>query len=179
MPHVRTETADTLRGLAMGESSVVEGLLGVQENLEDSGLDRRLYALVKLAALIALGAPQASFDALVPFALDAGATAEERPGRAGGRQPGGRHAEGRRGGAGADARSRADRDRGVGGAGRGGSGALAREALVPAQPALHLGDPAVLDDADEHRGARLETARHLADEALAELAPHPPSSAPS
>ena len=77
MPHVRIETADTLRGLAMGESSVVEGLLGVQDNLEDSGLEPRLYGLVKLAALIALGAPQASFAALVPVALDAGATAEE------------------------------------------------------------------------------------------------------
>jgi 4-carboxymuconolactone decarboxylase len=78
MAHVRTETADTLRGLAVGDSSVVEGLLGVQlENLEDSGLDPRVYGLVKIAALIALDAPPASFVAQVTFALEAGATAEE------------------------------------------------------------------------------------------------------
>jgi alkylhydroperoxidase/carboxymuconolactone decarboxylase family protein YurZ len=77
MSHVRIETADTLRGLAMGESSVVEGVLGVHENLEDSGLDQRLYGLVKLASLIALDAPQASYVALVAVALDAGATPEE------------------------------------------------------------------------------------------------------
>jgi 4-carboxymuconolactone decarboxylase len=76
--HVRTETADTLRGLTVGEPSVVEGLLGKQhENLEDSGLDPRAYALVRIAALIALGAPPATFTAQVAFALDSEVTAEE------------------------------------------------------------------------------------------------------
>lgn len=78
MPHVKTETADTLRGLAVGEASVLEGLLGAQlENLEDSGLDPRAYGLVRLAVLIALDAPPPSFAAHVAFALEAGATAEE------------------------------------------------------------------------------------------------------
>ena len=78
MPHVKTETADTLRGLSVGEPSVLEGLLGDQrENLEDSGLDPRVYGLVTMAALIALDAPPASFIAQVAFALEAGATPEE------------------------------------------------------------------------------------------------------
>ena len=78
MTEVKIETADTLRGLSVGEPSVLEGLLGVQlENLEDSGLDQRVYGLVKIAALIALDAPPASFVAQVAFALEAGATAEE------------------------------------------------------------------------------------------------------
>jgi alkylhydroperoxidase/carboxymuconolactone decarboxylase family protein YurZ len=56
----------------------MEGLLGVQrENMEDSGLDPRSYAMVKIAALIALDAPPASFIAQVSFALEAGVSAEE------------------------------------------------------------------------------------------------------
>jgi alkylhydroperoxidase/carboxymuconolactone decarboxylase family protein YurZ len=78
MAEVKTETADTLRGFSLGEPSVMEGLLGVQrENLEDSGLDPRAYAMVKIAALIALDAPPASFIAQVSFALEAGVSAEE------------------------------------------------------------------------------------------------------
>jgi alkylhydroperoxidase/carboxymuconolactone decarboxylase family protein YurZ len=78
MVEVKTETADTLRGLAVGESSVLEGLLAMQvENLEDSGLEPRAYAMVKIATLIAVGAPPASFMAQVAFALRVGVTAEE------------------------------------------------------------------------------------------------------
>lgn len=78
IPHVNTETADTLRGLAMAESSVLEGLHRVQlENLEDSGLDPRVYGMVTVAALIALDAPPPSFAAQATLALEAGATPEE------------------------------------------------------------------------------------------------------
>lgn len=78
MPHVTTETADTLRGMAVGEPSVLEGLLGSRvENLDDSGLDARTYGLVRIAALIALDAPPASVVAEVACALAAGAAPEE------------------------------------------------------------------------------------------------------
>jgi alkylhydroperoxidase/carboxymuconolactone decarboxylase family protein YurZ len=81
MAEVPAETAETLRGVASGEPSVLEGLLGMQlENLEDTGLDARSYALCKLAALIALDAPSASFAAQVAFALGVGVTAEEAVG---------------------------------------------------------------------------------------------------
>ena len=69
---------DSLRGIARGELSVLEGLLGMQlENLEDSGLDPRAYALVKIAALIALEAAPESFVAQIAVALDVGVTPED------------------------------------------------------------------------------------------------------
>jgi 4-carboxymuconolactone decarboxylase len=75
---VKTETADTLRGLSLGETSVLEGLLAMElENLEDTGLEPRAYAMVKIATLIALGAPPPSFMAQVAFALRVGVTPEE------------------------------------------------------------------------------------------------------
>jgi alkylhydroperoxidase/carboxymuconolactone decarboxylase family protein YurZ len=78
MGEVRTETVDTLRGLASAEPSVVEGLMGaLRENLEDSGLDGRAHGLVRLAALIALDAPPAAYHRHVAAARDAGVTPEE------------------------------------------------------------------------------------------------------
>jgi 4-carboxymuconolactone decarboxylase len=78
MADVKTETADTLRALSAGDSTVLEGLLGMQlENLEDSGLDSRAYAMCKIAALVALDAPPACFTAQVGFALRTGVSAEE------------------------------------------------------------------------------------------------------
>ncbi len=78
MTDVRTETADTLRGISAAEPTVLDGLLGPRrENLQDSGLDARMHALVTVAALIALDAPPAAYAAQVTAALDAGATPEE------------------------------------------------------------------------------------------------------
>jgi alkylhydroperoxidase/carboxymuconolactone decarboxylase family protein YurZ len=78
MTDVRTETADTFRGIAAGEPTVLEGLLGARgENLQDSGLDGRAHALVRVAALIALDAPSASYASEVSAALAAGATPED------------------------------------------------------------------------------------------------------
>lgn len=72
------ETADRLEGLATLEEDVVSTLLEMQiHNLEASGLDPRTYALVKIAALIALDAPPASYLAQVSFARDAGVEPEE------------------------------------------------------------------------------------------------------
>ena len=78
MGELRTETVDTLRGLASAEPSVVECLMGaLRENLEDSGLDRRTHGLVRLAALIALDAPPPAYLRHVAAARDAGVTPEE------------------------------------------------------------------------------------------------------
>jgi 4-carboxymuconolactone decarboxylase len=78
MPNVKAETVETLRGIATARPSVIESLLGMEiDNLEDSGLDPRAYALVRLATLIALDAPPASYRAPVDFALAAGVSAEE------------------------------------------------------------------------------------------------------
>ena len=75
---VSKETADQLEGLAMLEEEVVLTLLELQiHNLEASGLDPRTYSLVKIAALIALDAPPASYLAQVAFAREAGVEPEE------------------------------------------------------------------------------------------------------
>jgi 4-carboxymuconolactone decarboxylase len=69
---------DTLSGLALGDPEVLlEGLEMRAEMQENSGLDPRSFALVKIAALIALDAPPASYLWQVANALDAGATPED------------------------------------------------------------------------------------------------------
>jgi 4-carboxymuconolactone decarboxylase len=68
-------TRETLAGLAMGDPDLLaEGLELRTEWQTRSGLDARSYALVKIAALIALDAPPASYLWQVANALDAGAT---------------------------------------------------------------------------------------------------------
>jgi alkylhydroperoxidase/carboxymuconolactone decarboxylase family protein YurZ len=64
-----------LTALAIGELDLIaEGLELRAEWQAKSGLDDRSYALVKLAALIALDAPPASYLWQVSNALDAGAS---------------------------------------------------------------------------------------------------------
>jgi 4-carboxymuconolactone decarboxylase len=78
MAEVTKETADRLEGIAIAEESFVESLLAMQlHNLEASGLDPRTYSLVKIAALIALDAPPASYAVQVAFALEAGVHPDE------------------------------------------------------------------------------------------------------
>ena len=68
-------TKETLAGLATGTHDLLaEGLELRAEWQTRSGLDPRSYALVKIAALIALDAPPASYLWQVANALDAGAT---------------------------------------------------------------------------------------------------------
>lgn len=71
-------TSDALASLALGDPGLLgEGLQLRQELQERSGLDPRVFALVKIAALIALDAPPASYLWQVGNAIDAGATPEE------------------------------------------------------------------------------------------------------
>jgi alkylhydroperoxidase/carboxymuconolactone decarboxylase family protein YurZ len=75
---VSEETASALRGLGTGDLGVVEELVALQElNLERSGLDARSYAFIKLASLIAVDAPPASYVGQVAWALDCGVSPEE------------------------------------------------------------------------------------------------------
>ena len=72
---VDDSTREALAGLATGELDLLaEGLELRARWQETSGLDDRSYALVKLAALIALDAPPASYLWQVGNALDAGVT---------------------------------------------------------------------------------------------------------
>jgi alkylhydroperoxidase/carboxymuconolactone decarboxylase family protein YurZ len=78
MGTVAPDTERTLAGISAGDATMLEQALGLREAMrEASGLDARTFALVKLAALIALDAPPASYAWQVANALEAGATAED------------------------------------------------------------------------------------------------------
>jgi 4-carboxymuconolactone decarboxylase len=78
MVSVARETQDTLAGLSAGDVDLVTDALTLrQEAREATGLDPRTFGLVKIAALIALDAPPASYMWQVANALDGGATPED------------------------------------------------------------------------------------------------------
>jgi alkylhydroperoxidase/carboxymuconolactone decarboxylase family protein YurZ len=67
-----------LSGVATGDAGLLDEVLGLREaQMQSSGLDARTFALVKIAALIALDAPPASYAWQVGNALQDGATAED------------------------------------------------------------------------------------------------------
>jgi 4-carboxymuconolactone decarboxylase len=75
---VDDETRNQLSGLAMGDMEVIGEAREMREGWRQmSGLDPRSYALCKIAALVALDSPPASYLWQVPNALDAGATPNE------------------------------------------------------------------------------------------------------
>jgi alkylhydroperoxidase/carboxymuconolactone decarboxylase family protein YurZ len=72
------ETHDLLAALASGGSEALEGVLVTDDTrLEASGLEPRVVALVRLAALFALDGPPASYADQVASAIEAGADAGE------------------------------------------------------------------------------------------------------
>ena len=74
-------TKDALTGVALGDIQVLGTALELREAWqESSGLDARAFSLVKIAALIAVDAPPASYLWQVSNALNAGAT-PKRPRR--------------------------------------------------------------------------------------------------
>jgi 4-carboxymuconolactone decarboxylase len=71
-------TKEALTGIALGDLDVLERALELREAWQaQSGLDARAFSLVKIAALIAVDAPPASYLWQVSNALDAGATPSE------------------------------------------------------------------------------------------------------
>jgi alkylhydroperoxidase/carboxymuconolactone decarboxylase family protein YurZ len=71
-------THDKLTGLAVGDQTVLDEVLAFRESEQAAtGLDGRTFALVKIAALIAVDAPPASYLWQVANALDAGATPQD------------------------------------------------------------------------------------------------------
>ncbi len=78
MTVVGADTHQTLSGVATGDMSLLDDALGLREaSLEATGLDGRTFALVKIAALIALDAPPASYAWQVGNALSDGASPED------------------------------------------------------------------------------------------------------
>jgi 4-carboxymuconolactone decarboxylase len=77
-PAVDDATADALAALALGRTEMLEQAEDLRDRLRrSSGLDPRSFSLVKIAALVALDAPPASFLWQVGQALDSGAEPRE------------------------------------------------------------------------------------------------------
>jgi 4-carboxymuconolactone decarboxylase len=75
---VDDSTREMLGALALGDPDLLAAGLEVRAEFQArSGLDARSYALVKLAAIMALDAPPASYLWQVANAIDAGATPED------------------------------------------------------------------------------------------------------
>jgi 4-carboxymuconolactone decarboxylase len=75
---VSANTRKVLAALAQGDPDLLAAGLQVRAEWKArSGLDTRSYALVKLATLVALDAPPASYWWQVSNALEAGATPED------------------------------------------------------------------------------------------------------
>jgi alkylhydroperoxidase/carboxymuconolactone decarboxylase family protein YurZ len=78
MATVAPETHQTLTGLSTGDLEILDAAIGLRDvSRESTGLDGRSFALVKIAALIALDAPPASYAWQIGNALDEGATPED------------------------------------------------------------------------------------------------------
>lgn len=78
MATVAADTQQALAGLSAGDMTVLEQAVGMREaSREATGLDPRAFGLVKIAALIALDAPPASYAWQVGNAIDEGASPED------------------------------------------------------------------------------------------------------
>jgi 4-carboxymuconolactone decarboxylase len=78
MADVAPDTEQMLLAISVGDASVLDAAIGLRElNREATGLDPRTFALVKVAALIALDAPPASYAWQIANALEDGATPED------------------------------------------------------------------------------------------------------
>jgi len=78
MAVVAAETYEALSGIAGGDLKLLDTAMGLREpELGVTGLDARTCALAKIAALIALDAPPATYAWLVASAIDDGATPED------------------------------------------------------------------------------------------------------
>ncbi len=73
----RTGLADWLAAAAAADRAVLEPAQSAADNIEQSGLDARTHAMVRLAALVAAGEPGTSYDQHVATALDHGVTPDE------------------------------------------------------------------------------------------------------
>ena len=70
--------AEWLAGVAAGGPAAPAPGVGLEaDNIDESGLDVRTYALVGLAAVVAAGGPREGYDRHVTAALDRGVTPDE------------------------------------------------------------------------------------------------------
>ena len=75
---VAEHVQDKLAGISSGEMQFIETSVGLRETaLEVTGLDPSTFALVKIAALIALDAPPASYAWQIANAVSEGVSPED------------------------------------------------------------------------------------------------------
>ena len=72
---------DRLRKLALGDEVLVAAILAHESDREESGLEHKTHALVRLSTTVAVDASQASYQLAVERALSAGATRTKSPTR--------------------------------------------------------------------------------------------------
>jgi alkylhydroperoxidase/carboxymuconolactone decarboxylase family protein YurZ len=78
MADVTADIHETLTGISVGDPTILDTAIGLRDlGREGTGLDARTYALVKIAALIALDAPPTSYAWQIGNALDEGVTPED------------------------------------------------------------------------------------------------------
>jgi 4-carboxymuconolactone decarboxylase len=68
---------DRLRKLSLRDEALVAAILAQESSREESGLDAKTHALVRLSTTLAVDAGQSSYQHAVERALAAGATADE------------------------------------------------------------------------------------------------------
>jgi 4-carboxymuconolactone decarboxylase len=78
MAAVSQDAQSTLERISMGDTDLLEASIGLREiDREYSGLEPHAFSLVKIAALVALDAPPASYAWQVGNALAEGVSPEE------------------------------------------------------------------------------------------------------
>lgn len=74
----QTAPESALVGIAQGDAPVLEQIIAMNlDSLEASGLDEQTYYLVRLAALVGMGAAPASYLVNLGLAADSGVTLEQ------------------------------------------------------------------------------------------------------
>jgi 4-carboxymuconolactone decarboxylase len=78
MAVVAPDTHQALSGISAGDLGILDTAVGLRESSrEATGLDPRTFALVKIATLIALDAPPASYAWQIGNALEDGVSPED------------------------------------------------------------------------------------------------------
>jgi len=72
-----TGLTDWLAGVAAGGLAIPAPGIGLDDNIDESGLDVRTHALVRLAALVGAGEAAAAYDRHIAAAVDHGVTLDE------------------------------------------------------------------------------------------------------
>jgi 4-carboxymuconolactone decarboxylase len=75
---VQMDTPNLFKRIAFNDPELIDSLLSVQiQNIENSGLDEKTHALVRLAALVSIDAAPASFNWQLGIAKASGVTDAE------------------------------------------------------------------------------------------------------